>query len=604
MLANPLQIFATVGSEEKTQYLEETFGIPRERIFNSRNAMFLPAIMTATENRGVDLVLNSLAGELLHASWECVAKCGKMIELGKRDFIGHGTLDMHKFLGNRTFCGIDLITLGQECPDMLKAWVPLTVIHMRENLTLVSSLLAEWISWLADGKVRPIRPVTVFQAADVMEGFRYMQSGNHMGKIVIKMPDDGTELPISSPKPHLSLGSDAAYLLVGGLGGLGQAISNWMVEHGARHLIYLSRTAGLVEQHKEFVRELEVQGCQVTMVPGDVTNISDVQRAIDSTPFCVRGLIQMSMVLNVSHSGLSQHCLIKRLTGPQDKSFANMTFEEWRATLGPKVTGTWNLHNASLKQPLDFFVVLSSITGLCGNQGQSNYAAANTFLDSFVQYRQNMGLPASVLDLGFVEDIGCVTQTPEILQWVYSTSLYALQEHELMDALQLALEGPQASAASNNNSPSSSILAIGLGCTRPLNTPGVVPPWNRDDVRFCGYENIDIEAASDEADISSNLRQFLDDLKMNPAILDDPETESRITQELAGMIISHTGRDREMDEEQMAAIAVDSLMALEIRSWFRRKLSLELALSDISKAGTIGVLSKITIELLRKKYTP
>lgn len=110
-----------MGSEEKTQYLEERFGIPRERIFNSRNATFLPAIMKATENRGVDLVLNSLAGELLHASWECVAKCGKMVELGKRDFIGHGTLDMHKFLGNRTFCGVDLITLGQECPDILKS---------------------------------------------------------------------------------------------------------------------------------------------------------------------------------------------------------------------------------------------------------------------------------------------------------------------------------------------------------------------------------------------------------------------------------------------------------------------------------------------------
>lgn len=128
-----------------------------------------------------------------------------------------------------------------------------------------------------------------------------MQSGNHMGKIVIKMPDEGTELPLSNPKPHSSLRSDAAYLLVGGLGGLGQAISNWMVEHGARHLIYLSRSAGLVEQHKQFVRELEVQGCQVTLVPGDVTNISDVQRAINSTRLCVRGLIQMSMVLNVSH---------------------------------------------------------------------------------------------------------------------------------------------------------------------------------------------------------------------------------------------------------------------------------------------------------------
>ncbi|KAE8379162.1 hypothetical protein BDV26DRAFT_175817 [Aspergillus bertholletiae] len=559
------KVFATVGSEEKTRYLEETFGIPREQIFNSHSAMFLPAVMKATDNRGVDLVLNSLAGDLLHASWECVAKCGKMIELGKRDFIGHGTLGMNNFLGNRTFCGVDLITLGQECPEILK------------------DLLTHWVGWLEEEKIRPIRPVTVFQAADVVDAFRYMQSGTHMGKIIIKMPDNGTELPISNPTPRFSLRSDGAYLLVGGLGGLGQAISNWMVEHGARHLIYLSRTAGLLEKHTEFIRQLEAQGCHVTMIPGDVTNISDVQRALDGTSVSVRGLIQMSMVLN-------------------DKSFTNMTFDEWTATVDPKVTGTWNLHNASRKQPLDFFVVLSSITGLCGNQGQANYAAANTFLDSFVQYRQDMGLPASVLDLGFVEDIGCVSQAPEILQRMHSCSVYALQEQELMDALQLAIQNPRA-CTSVNNDPSSSTLAIGLGCTRPLDAAGVVPPWNRDDIRFCSYENINIEAASDESDMSTNLREFLRDVEMNPAILDDPQTESRITGELGKMIISHTGRDREMDEEHMAAIAIDSLMSLEIRSWFRRKLSLELALSDISKAGTVGGLSKMTIELLRKKYT-
>lgn len=102
------KIFVTVGNEDKAQYLHDVYQIPRSRIFNSRNTSFLPDLMRFTEGRGVDIVLNSLAGDLLHASWECVAVGGKMIELGKRDFLGHATLNMDRFLANRAFFGVDI----------------------------------------------------------------------------------------------------------------------------------------------------------------------------------------------------------------------------------------------------------------------------------------------------------------------------------------------------------------------------------------------------------------------------------------------------------------------------------------------------------------
>lgn len=102
-----------MGSEKKAQYLVETFGITRNRIFSSRDTSFLPKLMHETDGQGVDLVLNSLAGELLHTSWKCVAEFGKMIEIGKRDFLEHGTLGLEAFGGNRAFFGVDLIRLGQ-----------------------------------------------------------------------------------------------------------------------------------------------------------------------------------------------------------------------------------------------------------------------------------------------------------------------------------------------------------------------------------------------------------------------------------------------------------------------------------------------------------
>ncbi len=105
---NDVQIFVTVGNDEKARYLMETFHIPRCCIFHSRDTSFLADVMRETGNRGVDLVLNSLSGELLHASWQCVAEFGRMVEIGKRDFIGRAKLDMDLFEMNRSFIGVDM----------------------------------------------------------------------------------------------------------------------------------------------------------------------------------------------------------------------------------------------------------------------------------------------------------------------------------------------------------------------------------------------------------------------------------------------------------------------------------------------------------------
>lgn len=114
-----VEVYATVGSEEKVEYLLSRYPglVSRERIFSSRDAGFRDGIMRLTGGRGVDLVLNSLSGELLHASWECVAKYGTMLELGKRDLVGAGRLDMAPFLENRTYVGIDLYEYMRDRPE-------------------------------------------------------------------------------------------------------------------------------------------------------------------------------------------------------------------------------------------------------------------------------------------------------------------------------------------------------------------------------------------------------------------------------------------------------------------------------------------------------
>lgn len=113
------QVFATVSSEEKVKYLMDTYGIPRNNIFQSRNTSFVEDLLRETDGKGVDLALNSLSGEQLHATWKCIAKWGKLVEIGKRDLLGAAKLDMTPFLDNRSYCCVDLDQMSRERPHIV-----------------------------------------------------------------------------------------------------------------------------------------------------------------------------------------------------------------------------------------------------------------------------------------------------------------------------------------------------------------------------------------------------------------------------------------------------------------------------------------------------
>lgn len=102
------EVYVTVGSEQKVNYLIDHYRIPRNRIFNSRDKSFVDGVKRETGGRGMDFILNSLSGELLHATWTCVAEFGTLLEIGKRDLIGSGRLDMKPFLANRSYCCVDI----------------------------------------------------------------------------------------------------------------------------------------------------------------------------------------------------------------------------------------------------------------------------------------------------------------------------------------------------------------------------------------------------------------------------------------------------------------------------------------------------------------
>ena len=168
MLAQHLgaEVFATVGSAEKKQFLIDEFSIAADHIFSSRTTAFREGILGMTEGKGVDVVLNSLTGEQFRESCNCLAEFGRFIEIGKRDLLMNARMDMGFFVKNITFSSLDLMLVGQLKPSLARQL-------MKESVELVSA-----------GQVKPVN-IASAPLSDIQRVFRQMQAGKHMGKFVL-----------------------------------------------------------------------------------------------------------------------------------------------------------------------------------------------------------------------------------------------------------------------------------------------------------------------------------------------------------------------------------------------------------------------------------
>ena len=187
MLAQALKahVFATVGSQEKKEFLMRRFQIPGQRIFYSRDTSFARDVLKATNSKGVDVVLNSLAGEQLRATWKCMAPFGRFVEIGKRDITRNMNLEMGPFEHTVTFAGVDLGDLIQHRPQALQG------------------VFIEVIDKIRAGTVEPVSPIHEFAVSDIETAFRSLQSGRLMGKVVI-MPQPGDTVMVI-PSVHCSI---------------------------------------------------------------------------------------------------------------------------------------------------------------------------------------------------------------------------------------------------------------------------------------------------------------------------------------------------------------------------------------------------------------
>ncbi|PWY79152.1 polyketide synthase [Aspergillus heteromorphus CBS 117.55] len=540
------EIFATVGSPEKRALIMDRYGIPADHIFHSRDTSFAAGVRAATDGAGVDVVLNSLAGPLLQESLNLVAPFGHFVEIGKRDLESNSFLEMRPFARHISFSAIDLLA------------------YSRQKQAVIHRAMAEIARLLEQGALSPVHPVTTYPLADISQAFRLLQAGKHTGKVVLTVSP--TEQVRVLPRgPTAQLRPDASYLLVGGAGGIGRSMAHWLAAHGVRNLIILSRSAATHPAAAALTAEL-APTCRVLALSCDVTSPSSLSQALQtcrSTLPPIRGVIQAAMVL-------------------RDTVLERMTLSDYHAALAPKTTASWNLHSQlDGSGPLDFFIFLSSMSGVYGNGSQANYGAGNAYEDALAHHRVTHGLPAVALDLGPVKGVGVLATNTEIARRMTRAGHFPVSESQVLRLLESAILNPFARQ-----------IVVGLN-----SSPG--KHWDRDsesqlgrDARYIALQarvssSTSTSTSSTTNGSSGGLAHALSQIRTRA------EAETLVT----AAIIAKLAEIFLIPVEDIDAgktpsdYGVDSLVAVELRNMLALQVAAEVSIFSIMQSGSLRELA-------------
>ncbi|XP_071640962.1 fatty acid synthase-like isoform X2 [Temnothorax longispinosus] len=377
------EVFTTVGTKDKRNFIKKMFPIILdEHIGNSRDTSFEQMIMRETKGRGVDIVLNSLAEEKLIASIRCLAQNGRFLKIGKFDLISNNPLGMSVFQKGISFHGILLDNMMRPGDHKYKS--------------LLSKMIADG---LKDGVIKPIQ-VKVFSKTEIEEAFRYMASGKHIEKIIIKIQkkDKPLDKPIVAYRRYYCL-RNKSYIILGGLGGFGLELTDWLIFRGARNVVLISRTGMKNGYQRMKVRLWKSYGVNVLIIKNiDVADSKDceyfLQTAEKKAP--VDAIFNLGVVL-------------------KDSVLKNQTAETFAESFQSKARATQTLDKLSRKicSQLRHFVVFSSVFCGRGNAGQTNYGMANSIMERVCEKRAEEGLPGLAIQWGSVGDVGIVADMQE-----------------------------------------------------------------------------------------------------------------------------------------------------------------------------------------------
>ncbi|KAL9616313.1 MAG: hypothetical protein Q9160_008808 [Pyrenula sp. 1 TL-2023] len=538
------EIFATVGTIEKKKLLMERYQIPEDHIFSSRDPQFAQGVMRMTGGNGIDVIMNSVAGDMLRVTWECIAPFGRFVELGARDYTNNTRLEMRKFARNVTFTVVNLVSLVRERPKVAAdVWANVMDLFRTKQLN------------------GPF-PLTVFGMSEIEKALRSMQSGKHLGKLVAGVQPSEMVKVLPSPPKMMPLKDNVSYLIVGGLSGIGQELAQWMADNGAKNLILTSRSGLAKTGACESVELLQSRGVKVAVYACDISDSLQVLSLLSQTSFMppIRGVVQGAMVL-------------------QDTLLEHMNLADYEAVIQPKMKGTWNLHD-QLPKDLDFFLMLSSTSGIVGNASQAAYAAASTFLDTFARYRRKLGLAATTLDLGVISDVGYVAKNQNLAKTLKRQGFQATSRHNLMALVQTAL------MKSHRPAPYSQIIT-GLGTWNDSSLGAFAAPM------FSHFRRAALRSGLRRGGESakSRIRDSLRDVKTLAEARDMICTA--VTAKVSSL--SMISVEDIHYNKPITDFGMDSLVAVELRNWLFKELDATMTILELlANVSFSSLLLKIT----------
>lgn len=374
-------VFTTVGSLEKKKFLLQRFPqLKDSHIGNSRDLSFMEMVHKETQGRGVDVVLNSLAGEKLLGSVECLATGGRFLEIGKYDLENNSALKLQFFKKQASFHGVMLDSWFQSDPS---------------NKIMLWNQFEKSIN---SGRIIPLND-NVFDRFNVEKAFRFMASGKHIGKVMIELQSeaDGNS-PSYMASPTYICDQDKTYIILGGLGGFGLELADWLILRGAKNLILTSRNGVKNGYQSSRLRLWKSYGVNVHVYTNPTSSREGCEKLLHFANSLgpVHGIYNLAVIL-------------------KDGIFDNQTTENFQISFEPKAVTTHYLDIVSrrLCPLLRDFVVFSSVSCGRGNAGQTNYGMSNSVMERICEQRKLDGYPALAVQWGAIGDVGLVASMQE-----------------------------------------------------------------------------------------------------------------------------------------------------------------------------------------------
>jgi NAD(P)-dependent dehydrogenase (short-subunit alcohol dehydrogenase family)/acyl carrier protein len=426
-----------------------------------------------------------------------------------------------------------------------------------------------------------------------------MQSGKSMGKTVIVNDESSIVAAPVQLNSRSVVRADASYLITGGTGGLGRALTKWLIDMGARHIVLISRSGGDMTADsalRQTITWANDHGAQVYVAACDVSNDLDVKSLISGLeaqripPFA--GVIHGAMVLKVRRRPPSPndfrfwYSIANILT--QDSLFEKDNLSDWSAVINPKIHGALNIHNALSGRELDFFICLSSIISIAGNHGQSSYGGSNAFLDAFCGFRNSQGLPATAINLPAISEVGYVAEaiaagTGKAMESYYTAAISQSQLRSILESTTSVDSTHGARVASGQ-------VIVGLSTLPELMQMYV----GSGPLLSLQYRHIEAKASA-PANSSKSGETGKASLKRSLAGMDLTEDAARdvlyagIADKIASILM--IPREDVRPDRPLEDLGLDSLISVELRNWLVRELEISLSVIDIADSTSVKDLS-------------